>query len=184
MKTAAFLDRDGTVIDDAHYLADADRLQLVPGAATAIQSLNDAGVLAIIVTNQSGIGRGLISEAQYEATRRRLAASIREAGAHIDAQYHCPHYAPVNGACECRKPGVGMHRQAAREHGITLPRSLYVGDRRRDVEPAITLGGYGILVPSRETPAEDTAWARVHATVDDSLGAAVARYLAWLAEGA
>jgi histidinol-phosphate phosphatase family protein len=184
VRTAAFLDRDGTVIDDMHYLADADRIQLLPGAATAIQSLNDAGVLAIIVTNQSGIGRGLMTEAQYDATRRRLAEIIRDAGAHIDAQYHCPHYAPVNGTCECRKPGVGMHRQAAGEHGIALQRSLYVGDRRSDVEPAMTLGGYGSLVPSRETSAEDAAWAMAHARVEDSLGAAVARYLAWLAEGA
>lgn len=184
MKTAAFLDRDGTLIEDAHYLADASRIRLLPGAADVVRTLNSAGVLAIIVTNQSGIAQGLITEAQYNATRSRLTELFREVGARLDAQYHCPHYPSVSGTCDCRKPGTGMHRQAAREHGIVLERSLYVGDRRRDVEPYMTLGGCGILVPSAETPTTDMMWATEHAAVEDSLGEAVARYLTWLGDAA
>ena len=180
MKTAAFLDRDGTVIEDAHYLSDAARISLLPGVPEAVRTLNDAGVLTVIVTNQSGIAQGLLTEGQYRATRDRLARLIRDAGARLDAQYHCPHYPSVSGACECRKPGTGMYRQAAKEHRIALDRSLYAGDRRRDVEPALALGGFGVLVPSKETPASDVLWATEHAAVEDSLSAAVARYLGWL----
>ena len=181
MKTAAFLDRDGTVIEDAHYLSDAARIVLLPGVAEAVRTLNDASVLAVIVTNQSGIAQGLLTEAQYVATREMLATLMREAGARLDAQYHCPHYPSVGGPCECRKPGTGMYRQAAKEHHIALDRSLYVGDRRRDVEPSEALGGFGVLVPSKETPAADVLWAAEHAAVDHSLTDAVTRYLGWLA---
>jgi D-glycero-D-manno-heptose 1,7-bisphosphate phosphatase len=180
MKSAAFLDRDGTLIEDAHYLSDVSRIHLLPGAADAVRRLNDAGVLAIVVTNQSGIAQGLITEAQYEATRDRLAELLRGAGARLDAQYHCPHYPSVSGACECRKPGTGLFRQAARDHQIALDRSLYVGDRRRDVEPGVTLGGCAVLVPSTESTTPEIMWASEHATVDESLQDAVTRYLTWL----
>lgn len=180
MKRAAFLDRDGTLIEDAHYLSDVSRIHLLPGAADSIRRLNDAGVLAIVVTNQSGIAQGLITEAQYEATRDRLAELLRGAGARLDAQYHCPHYPSVTGACECRKPGTGLFRQAARDHQIALDRSLYVGDRRRDVEPGVTLGGCGVLVPSTESTTPEIMWASEHAAVDESLQDAVTRYLTWL----
>jgi len=180
VKTAAFLDRDGTLIEDAHYLSDVSRIHLLPGAVEAVRRLNDAGVLAIVVTNQSGIAQGLITEAQYEATRDRLAALLRESGARLDAQYHCPHYPSVTGACECRKPGTGLFGEAAREHDIDLERSLYVGDRRRDVEPGIILGGCGVLVPSTETTTAELMWATEHAVVDESLQDAVTRYLTWL----
>jgi D-glycero-D-manno-heptose 1,7-bisphosphate phosphatase len=160
------------------------RIHLLPGAAETVRRLNNAGFLAIVVTNQSGIAQGLITEAQYEATRDRLAALLREAGARLDAQYHCPHYPSVTGGCECRKPGTGLFRQAAREHDISLAQCLYVGDRRRDVEPGIILGGCGVLVPSAETTTAELMWASEHATVDASLPDAVTRYLAWLGDAA
>ncbi len=180
-KVAAFLDRDGTLIEDAHYLADPDGVHLLPNAAPAIVLLNDANVLAVVVTNQSGIAQGLLSEAQYDKTRVRLIELLASAGARLDATYHCPHHPSVSGNCDCRKPGPGMYRQAAREHHIDLARSLYVGDRRRDVEPALELHGVGILVPSLETPPNDVAWARAHARVEHTLVDAVREYLAALA---
>lgn len=181
MKTAAFLDRDGTLIEDAHYLSDVARIHLLPGAADTVRQLNHAGVLAIVITNQSGIAQGLITEAQYEATRDRLAELLRGEGARLDAQYHCPHYPSVTGNCDCRKPGTGLFRRAARDHQIALTRSLYVGDRRRDVEPGVTLGGCGILVPSTESTTAEIMWASEHAAVAESLQDAVTRYLTWLA---
>lgn len=180
LRVAAFLDRDGTVIEDAHYLANPEGVHLLPHAAPAISLLNEADVLAIIVTNQSGIAQGLLSEAQYDATRVRLVELLAADGARLDASYHCPHHPSVSGNCDCRKPGTGMYRQAARERHIDLARSLYVGDRRRDVEPALELHGLGILVPSPDTPPNDVAWARTHARVATTLEDAVREYLAWL----
>ena len=176
-RLAAFLDRDGTLIEDAHYLADPDGVRLLPGAAAAVSLLNSADILAIVVTNQSGIAQGLVSETQYERTRVRLVELLAAEGARIDDTYHCPHHPSVSGICECRKPAAGMYRQAAREHRIALPRALYVGDRRRDVEPVLELGGTGILVPSAETPPNDVAWARSHVQVEHSLEEAVRAYL-------
>ena len=181
MKTkrpAACLDRDGTLIEDAHYLADPARVHVLPDVAPSIIALNERDLLAIVITNQSGIAQGLVTEAQYDATRRRLAQLLAEAGARIDATYHCPHHPSVSGACDCRKPGTGMYLQAAREHAIDLQRSLFVGDRRRDVEPALELGGIGILVPSPATPPNEVHWARTHAGVAHSLAEAINRWIA------
>ncbi len=176
-RLAAFLDRDGTLIEDAHYLADPDRVVVLPDVAESIIALNERDLLAIVVTNQSGIAQGLVTEAQYDATRRRLAQLLAESGARLDDTYHCPHHPSVSGACDCRKPGTGMYLRAAREHAIDLTRSLYVGDRRRDVEPALELGGIGILVPSAVTPPNEVHWARTHAGVSHSLAEAVSSWI-------
>ena len=146
MKQAVFLDRDGTIIEDTGYLKDPDRIRLLPGAAQAIARLNAHGLLAIVVTNQSGIARGLLSETEYQATERRLDELLAGAGARVDAHYHCPHLPERTGPCECRKPGTLLYRQAAARFGIDLGRSWWVGDRARDVIPAAAFGGRGILV--------------------------------------
>jgi D-glycero-D-manno-heptose 1,7-bisphosphate phosphatase len=145
-RVAVFLDRDGTIIEDVGYLSDPDRMRLLPGAAEAISRLNNAGLLAVVVTNQSGIARGLFDEAAYEATRRRLDQMLADRGARLDGQYHCPHHPEVTGPCECRKPGLRLYRQAADELGIDLSASWWVGDRLRDVHPATALGGRGIVL--------------------------------------
>ncbi len=164
-RRAAFLDRDGTLIEDAHYLADPDRVRLLPDAADAVRRLNAAGWLAIVVTNQSGIARGLVSEAQFAAVTRRLDELLAREVARIDATYHCPHLPEISGPCDCRKPGVELHRRAAREHDIDLASSIYIGDRWRDVEPALTLGGRGVLVESPATPPDEIERARRDAHV-------------------
>jgi D-glycero-D-manno-heptose 1,7-bisphosphate phosphatase len=145
-RPAVFLDRDGTIIEDVGYLRDPDRVRLLPGAAEAIGRLNSAGLAAVVVTNQSGIARGLLDEPGYEATRARLDRLLADHGARLDAHYHCPHHPDVGGPCDCRKPGVLLYRRAARELGLDLAASWWVGDRPRDVEPATALGGRGILV--------------------------------------
>jgi histidinol-phosphate phosphatase family protein len=180
VRPAAFLDRDGTIIEDAHYLADASRVRLIPGAAVAMRTLHAHGLPLVIVTNQSGIAQGLVTEAQYQATRQRVEALFADEGAPIARSYHCPHYPSISGSCDCRKPLTGMYRQAATDLGLALDRSLYVGDRRRDVEPSMELGGFGILVPSRDTPEGDVIWAQGHAAIADSLEEAASRYLDWV----
>lgn len=157
---ALFIDRDGTLIADAHYLADASRVQLLPGAAAAVANANAAQVPVVVVTNQSGIARGLITTSQYEAVRDRTNALLRAGGAAVLATYHCPHWGHPKELCECRKPGLGMYREAAAAYQLDLTRSAYIGDRWRDVQPALATGGIGILVPGIETPAADVEEAR------------------------
>jgi D-glycero-D-manno-heptose 1,7-bisphosphate phosphatase len=128
---AVFLDRDGTIIEDPGYLADPGKIRLLPGAAGAISKLNQHEYRVLVMTNQSGIARGLLSLDDYRATEHH---------------YFCPHLPDVSGPCECRKPGTLLYRQAAERFGIDLPQSWWVGDRVRDVLPAGALGGRGILV--------------------------------------
>lgn len=145
-RRAVFLDRDGTVLEEREYLADPDRVSLIPGAAEAIRSLRRAGLAVIITTNQSGIARGLYSEGEYRAVEERLARVLAEEEAPVDATYYCPHHPDFTGPCDCRKPATGMFRRAARELDLDLEGSFYVGDRLKDVMPALILGGKGILV--------------------------------------
>jgi D-glycero-D-manno-heptose 1,7-bisphosphate phosphatase len=141
-----FLDRDGTLIEDPGYLTDPQAMRLLPGAAQAVARLNAARLPAIVVTNQSGIARGLITETDYLATAARLEALLAEHGARLDAQYHCPHHPEFTGPCDCRKPGDLLYRRAAERFGLDLARSWWIGDRVRDVAAARAVGGQGVLV--------------------------------------
>ena len=145
-RPAAFLDRDGTLVNDPGFQRDPSTVELLPGAAAAVARLNAAGIVVIVVTNQSGIARGLITPAEYAAVERAITARFAEAGAVLDATYHCPHYPAVGGPCECRKPGSLLYRRAAEEWRLDLPASWGVGDRVSDLQPVLALGGRGVLV--------------------------------------
>lgn len=180
-RPAAFLDRDGTIIRDANYIRDPRDVALLPGAAAAIRRLNEAQLPVIVVTNQSGIARGLLDFDDYTAVRERIESALREEGASITATYMCPHHPEVDGPCECRKPGLLMYRQAIHAHEIDPTRSLFAGDRWRDVEPAAALGGMGILLDVASTPPEDLARARLEwVATAPSLTDAVDRFLGTL----
>jgi D-glycero-D-manno-heptose 1,7-bisphosphate phosphatase len=146
--SAAFLDRDGTIIEEKHYIADPDDVVLAQGAMAGLRELRAAGFKLVIVTNQSGIARGLYAETDFHAVQRRLTELLAEQGITIDGVYYCPHHPDFTGPCACRKPGLGMYRAAERNLGIDLARSVYIGDRMKDVLPARELGGLGILVRS------------------------------------
>lgn len=188
MRPALFIDRDGTLIADAHYLADPSLVRLLRGAGSAVARANAAGVLTIVVTNQSGIARGLITPAQYEAVRAQTDALLLQKGARVDATHHCPHWPAISGPCDCRKPLLGMYHQASAAFGIDLARSAYIGDRWRDVEPAQKTGGFGVLVPGVETEEADIENARQHISprirIAQSIGDAVDLALAELASTA
>lgn len=157
---AVFLDRDGTIIEDAGFLGDPGKVRLLPKAAEAIRKLSQHDFRVVVVTNQSGIARGLLSLEDYRATEHRLDELLAREGARLDGHYFCPHLPEVTGPCECRKPGTLLYRQAAERLGIDLPQSWWVGDRVRDVLPAEALGGRGILVLSgagRDETKSDTA---------------------------
>jgi D-glycero-D-manno-heptose 1,7-bisphosphate phosphatase len=143
---AVFLDRDGTIIEDVHYLADPGDIAFLPGAIEALRMLAAAGYRLVVATSQSGIARGLYSVEQYRTIEARMEELLRMHGLELDGVYFCPHHPDLTGPCECRKPGTGMFRDAERNLGIDLTRSVYVGDRLRDVVPALELGGVGILV--------------------------------------
>jgi D-glycero-D-manno-heptose 1,7-bisphosphate phosphatase len=179
---AVFLDRDGTIIDDTHYIARPELVRLRPGAARAIGRLNAANVPVIVVTNQSGIARGLFSERDFAQVQARmaelLAAEPDGAGAHVDGTYMCPHHPDYTGACDCRKPGTLLFRRAADEHGLDLSRSAFIGDRWRDVAPALAVGGRGILVADASTPEQERRQAEAAGLdVVGTLGEAVDRVL-------
>jgi D-glycero-D-manno-heptose 1,7-bisphosphate phosphatase len=110
-------------------------------------------VPVVLVTNQSGLGRGLFSEAQFRAVQQRMLQLLAREGARIDASYHCPHAPDRHPACECRKPAPGLFHRAATDLGLDLARSFYVGDRPRDLLPGMRLGGIGILVRQGADPA-------------------------------
>src|SRR5512134_413953 len=96
-RRAAFLDRDGTIIEDVNYIARAEDVRLLPGADEAIRLLNDAGVAVVVITNQSGIARGLVTPAQYESVCRRVDEVLATGGARLDATYYCPHHPDITG---------------------------------------------------------------------------------------
>ena len=145
-RPAVFLDRDGTLIEDRHYPRDPDQVVLLPGAAAAVRQLDRAGLPVVVVSNQSGIARGLLTEHDYLATTHRLDALLAADGARLAGHYHCPHLPEISGPCECRKPGPLLYRRAAADLDLDLTRSWWVGDRVRDLAAAREFGGRGILV--------------------------------------
>jgi D-glycero-D-manno-heptose 1,7-bisphosphate phosphatase len=173
-RRAVFLDRDGTIIEDRNYLSDPAGIRLIPGAAAAIARLNRAGLPVVIVTNQSGIGRGYFSSDDYHRVERRLDELLRSAGARVTATYHCPHAPGVAVPCECRKPAPGLFERAARENGLDLASSFYVGDRLRDVRAGLDHGGTAFLLRGLEEGAE-VIHPGIHLV--DSLAEAVDRLL-------
>ena len=184
MTPACFVDRDGTLMVDTHYPNDPSQVRLLPGAAAALARVAARRLPIVVVTNQGGIARGLVSLDQYAAVRDRLVALLAEQQVPVLATYHCPHWEPVSGPCDCRKPATGLYRQAAAEHTLDLARSVYIGDRWRDVAPGLALGGLGVLVPGPGTPDADIASARAAAHVVPALDDAVSLHFAHLDAGA
>lgn len=160
-RRAAFLDRDGTLIRDQHYLCEPEGVELLPGAVDALRLLTAAGIPAVVITNQSGIARGRITLAQHRAVRRRLDELLATEGVPLLDTFSCPHHPAFTGPCDCRKPGTALYERAAAAYELDLARSLYIGDRMRDVSAAATFGGSAFLLPSAHTSPDDLA--RSHA---------------------
>ena len=151
MKPAVFLDRDGTMIEDVGYLETLGRVAFYPWTVDAIRMLNRAGFPVVVVTNQSGIARGLFSETFVAETHRAIDARLAAGGARVDAYYYCPHHpdgrvAAYARTCDCRKPGRGMIDDAARDLGLDPARSVVVGDKQLDVQLGRAVGARAILV--------------------------------------
>jgi D-glycero-D-manno-heptose 1,7-bisphosphate phosphatase len=175
LPSAVFLDRDGTIIKDVRYISRPQQVELIDGAAEAIARINAALVPVIVVTNQSGIGRGFYSLADYARVRERLDELLEQQGARIDATYMCPH--KPEDECNCRKPGTLLFERASADLGVDLSSALFIGDRLRDIEPAARFGARGVLVPTEDTPLAEITNAEKSARVADSLSTALDWFL-------
>ena len=131
MRRALFLDRDGTVIEDRGYMHDPDLVALLPGAAEALRAMGSDGWALVVVSNQSGVGRGLITPAEMDAVQARFLEVMRAARVDISASYFCVHRPDEN--CHCRKPSAFNVELASREHKLDLSKSWMIGDRRSDI---------------------------------------------------
>jgi len=141
-----FMDRDGTLVIERGYLSDPAELEFLPGAAAALHDLKAAGLPLIVISNQSGVGRGLFPLSRVYEVMARLRVEARAAGIELDGIYFCPHR-PGEG-CACRKPGTLLLERAAEDHLLTLRGSFMVGDKLLDVEAGQRAGGQGVLVRS------------------------------------
>lgn len=148
-RPAVFLDRDGTIIDDIGYLADPGGVAFYPGVPQALKRLQERGYLLVIVTNQSGIGRGYFDEETAIAVNLAMLGMFREKGVVLASIYYCPHH-PGDG-CRCRKPGLLMVDRAVGDLGIDKDRSWFVGDIDKDVLTGMNAGLKPILVETGKT---------------------------------
>ncbi len=142
MTPAAFLDRDGTLMEDSGYVGDPARVRVLPGVPEALRLLHDAGFERVVVTNQSGVARGMFGEPDVALVHAELSRKLAERGAGVDAYYYCTHLE----GCDCRKPLPGMVRRAAAERALDLARSVVFGDRAGDMQLAAAAGLPGILI--------------------------------------
>lgn len=150
-QVAVFMDRDGTVSKEIGYVNHPSRYELLPRTATAIKKLNNAGVRAILTTNQAGVARGYFKEEMIWNVHNKLERLLKEEGAYLDAIYYCPHHPNVGEGkyrkdCDCRKPRSGMLLRGKEEFGIDLTNSYTIGDKISDVEFGQQVGAKGILV--------------------------------------
>lgn len=148
-----FLDRDDTLIYDVPYLSDPRLIHLTPCAATALKQLQSAGYRLVVISNQSGIGRGLITPAQYKAVEQRLSQILQEEGVTLDATFICPH-APQE-KCHCRKPETGLLEQACRKFSVDRSRSIMIGDKPADIELGRRFGLKTVQIALPEKHRED-----------------------------
>ena len=140
------LDRDGTIIEECGYLSEPDQVVLIPGAAAALRELQQMGLGLVIITNQSGVGRGFFDLAQLERIHERLAQLLALEGVRLDGVYVCPHR--PEDQCACRKPNQGLLQRAASELGFSLKESIVIGDKPCDIDMGCAAGAITLLVRS------------------------------------
>jgi D-glycero-D-manno-heptose 1,7-bisphosphate phosphatase len=143
-RLAVFLDRDGTLNEEVNYLSRVQDLRWLPGAPQAVRTLNDRGWAVVLITNQSGIGRGYYTEQDARAIHQYIESELAQIGAHLDAILYCPHHPDDH--CLCRKPKTYLFEKAARELDLDLAHSYAIGDKLSDLEPGRALGCLTILV--------------------------------------
>lgn len=149
LNKALFVDRDGTLNQDVGYLHSPDQVVLLPGTSKGLALFKEAGWLLVVVSNQSGVGRGYITREQVIQVNDRIQLLLSQDGVTLD-RFYCCYHAPWEG-CECRKPQAGLLRKAASELSIDLSRSYLLGDKTSDTQAASTAGVKGFLISSDES---------------------------------
>jgi heptosyltransferase-2 len=177
-----FLDRDGTLNYDPGYLQVAAELKLVAGVGPALARLKGAGAKLVVVTNQSGVGRGIITLKDLEAIHARLEGILEQEGAALDAIYFCPHH-PDDG-CRCRKPNVGMVERAASELQLNLRRSYLIGDHARDIQLAHRVGAKAILLTPALVDTQALDMLKIERAMPDAVAKSMAEAVDWILEDA
>jgi len=150
-RSAVFLDRDGTLLEEAGYLDRLDRLVFFPYSVDAVRLLNRANFAVVVVTNQAGIARGIFKESFVAEAHQHITARLSAGGARVDGFYYCPHHPEAvieqyRKSCDCRKPEPGLLRQAAADLDLAFDRSFVIGDRWHDLEAGHRVGARGVLV--------------------------------------
>ena len=179
LERAVFLDRDGTLIEEKGYIYRPEEVRLLPKAVEAVSFLKSLGLKVVILTNQSGIGRGFYTEADYRKVMAYLFNLLGGRQAAVDASYFCPH-APWEG-CPCRKPSPGMAERAAEELSLDLARSFVVGDKKSDMELARATGARGILVRTGYGAETEKSVTPLWDAVADDLAEAAEIIRGWIA---
>jgi D-glycero-D-manno-heptose 1,7-bisphosphate phosphatase len=151
------LDRDGTIVVDRHYLADPDALEFEPGADAGLRKMSEMGFKLVLITNQSGVARGFFSLARVAEIHQRLRQMLQSIGVRLDGVYFCPH-GPQEG-CDCRKPGLGLMRQASKELGFDMSQAIVIGDKDSDVEFGRRAGALTMLIAKPGSPEASTTGA-------------------------
>lgn len=183
---AAFLDRDGTIIEDLGYLGDPARIQFIPGAQDALRALRASGYRLILVTNQAGVARGLITETDVQRVNQRLQELLADAGVPLDGIYYCPHHAEAGPPeyrrdCGSRKPGPGMIERARRDFALDLERSVIIGDHLSDAGVARHFAGMrGITVLTGHGPDQYEKVRKGEAPAPDHVAADLLSAVTWL----
>lgn len=149
MNKAVFLDRDGTLNVEVDYLHECDKLRLIEGTTEALRLLKSEGYLLIVISNQSGVGRGYFTRRDVDMVNEYMNNILKAQGAGIDAFYYCPHVEKDN--CQCRKPNVGLYLKAAADFDIDFTQSYMVGDKETDILASFKLGtGYGLVLSGHD----------------------------------
>jgi D-glycero-D-manno-heptose 1,7-bisphosphate phosphatase len=173
---AVFLDKDGTLVDDVPYNVNPALIRLSAGAASGLRLLHAAGYALVVVSNQSGVARGLFPKTALRGVEERLCNLLDDLGVPLTAFYYCPHHPDGAAAryarrCRCRKPQPGLIRRAAREHGVALCRSWMIGDILDDVEAGRRAGCRTILIAN----GHETAWRLTSSRTPDYIAADLTR---------
>ena len=171
--TVVFLDRDGIInVNRDDYVKTCDEFVLLPGALEGLAKLKEAGVTTVVISNQAGVGRGLIDPAELECINRKMLDAVEEAGGEISGLYYCLHRRDEG--CDCRKPGIGLLQKASDEMGFPLTGSFFIGDARSDVEAGCKANCRTVLALTGKASAEEIeTWDRKPEHIAKDLPSAV-----------
>lgn len=166
------LDRDGTLVREVGYLSCSEQIEILPRVPQAIQLLHQHGLKVAVITNQSGVARGILGEDELELIHQELKRELARCGAFLDGIYYCPHHPtegvdPYRVSCECRKPNVGLTKRAATELNLDLGRSYVVGDQSSDMELAARIGAKGILIKAERAQKGEQGSEKVSVVMED-----------------